>query len=861
MIPLPGSPFKSSPPRKGKQTLSVSPSGAICVVSDRICTVYLDNDSSLEPLYVFTPFSGPISQAAWCQGPNPSDETPLDLLLCDFDGNVLVTNVVRRETVAAFSLTPCQITAVEWAHDASDRAFFGANDGSLRLYQVSPTDLLWSADLDFAVNFIRISPFDDRRVVVANAYGSFSVVTVNSNDYLSAGVVMPPKNLVDISFHPFFSSAIILVFDFSICLFWLDTQSIVPVCPGTNSNDLLVTAAFPDRRNEGATLLVYQTHGQFFRTRDENPQHIKYLRPFNANADQPIAAVYANNFLYILGADLTVQLFQLRSGAFWAVRITRPLPPKPSCFSAADSTVFFAAGQMVTVEAKKFYQICDSPISNLVAISPEVLIASTVANGHPRVFLANFKDAVVRAVLRQSLEILASRVEVSVSLSREFVAVLLDSSILAIYHLENDLSLLKIEILEVNGNAIGTFSENSREFWIVDRTFCGQKYQIRVGDAEQVYKSRICRLGRANRLGAPVVCDSACNKLLIGTDIGSLVICDWLGQAPVACEVSHKPITMLSLSPDHTHCVVVDAEGQVALVNVESAQITRFSVRSTFLKFLDSTTLIDISELTHRNTVTFDSIMRDASPHLQDHLALKSLEERKQILFGCIEKAELAILARKCQFPFLAELFECQDSEIYVPACFGANLSSKRICQHLEHENLLLEQLNELPVRRRRTRNFLIQNDPQSAFGLLISTPSDSAEFALEVVKAAFAHKAMARESAPSVAALVSAGKVEDAVDIVLLTQQFREAARLLLGEGKVEQAIQIMTAQLDEQEIASMVDFVESTLVAAGNHRTAYALLMAWRRVSSVAKLLVGKHSEFAVAVLEQLDGKLGRR
>jgi hypothetical protein len=211
--------------------------------------------------------------------------------------------------------------------------------------------------------------------------------------------------------------------------------------------------------------------------------------------------------------------------------------------------------------------------------------------------------------------------------------------------------------------------------------------------------------------------------------------------------------------------------------------------------------------------------------------------------------------------PVPADLFECLDSEIYVPSCFGANLSSKRICQHLEFENALLEQLNDLPIRRRRTRNFLIRNDLQSAFGLLISTPSDSAGFALEIMKAAFAHKAMVHEFAPSVAALVSRGKLDDAVDIVLLTQQFRDAARLLLGEGKIEQAIQIMTAQFDEQEIASMADFIESILMTAGNHRTMSALLMAWRRAGSVAKLLVGKHSEFAVAVLERLNGRLAAK
>jgi hypothetical protein len=90
----------------------------------------------------------------------------------------------------------------------------------------------------------------------------------------------------------------------------------------------------------------------------------------------------------------------------------------------------------------------------------------------------------------------------------------------------------------------------------------------------------------------------------------------------------------------------------------------------------------------------------------------------------------------------------------------------------LAYENYLLSRLDQPQVRWKPVRNFLLQDDRQRAFSVLISTPPDSPNFGLEVVKEAFLDELLVgRGMTPSVAALVSGGRAEDAVDLAMLTK------------------------------------------------------------------------------------------
>jgi hypothetical protein len=283
------------------------------------------------------------------------------------------------------------------------------------------------------------------------------------------------------------------------------------------------------------------------------------------------------------------------------MRIARALPSKPQDFLPIDLTLFFCRKSGILAplcndsSVASYWKVCKTSIHQVVA--------STIITHHRKVFLVNLATHTVKSLLKQSLESLsASTMQLSISMLREFVAVLIDTSILTIYQIHNDeAELLKIEFIEGNGKIVGVFSETSREFWVLDRGFCGQKFLIQPGDPDPFYCSRLCRLCRGSKFGAPTVCECACNKLLVGTDTGNLVAYDWFGELPVTCGTSHKPITALSLSPDHTLCLVSETDGEVCVVNVESFEAKRFARKSVKVKFISPIALLEDSgkELSH----------------------------------------------------------------------------------------------------------------------------------------------------------------------------------------------------------------------------------------------------------------------
>jgi hypothetical protein len=173
---------------------------------------------------------------------------------------------------------------------------------------------------------------------------------------------------------------------------------------------------------------------------------------------------------------------------------------------------------------------------------------------------------------------------------------------------------------------------------------------------------------------------------------------------------------------------------------------------------------------------------------------------------------------------------------------------------YLTFENFLLGS-HDQP----QEKNFLLQDDRQSAFSVLISTPPDSPNFTLEVVKAAFLDDFLiGRGMTPSVAALMSGGKADDAVDLAMLMKQFRDAARLLLSDGKVEPAVQIIAAMFSEAEVGAIANLIATTLINGENKRALIGLFMVWQRFHDTARLLRGKKCEFVATVVADLRMEL---
>jgi hypothetical protein len=155
-------------------------------------------------------------------------------------------------------------------------------------------------------------------------------------------------------------------------------------------------------------------------------------------------------------------------------------------------------------------------------------------------------------------------------------------------------------------------------------------------------------------------------------------------------------------------------------------------------------------------------------------------------------------------------------------------------------------------VRRRRIRNFLIQDDREAAYSALLSTPTDSPDFALSVVKAVLIDAVQPRV-APSIAGLVAGARADDAIDVALLTRQFADAARLLIVDGLIADAIAVLVTLLsDSNEARTAEGVIVASLRDAGNAVGQAAVLIARRRFEEAGRCLRAVGLELPAMIVE---------
>jgi predicted RecB family endonuclease len=157
----------------------------------------------------------------------------------------------------------------------------------------------------------------------------------------------------------------------------------------------------------------------------------------------------------------------------------------------------------------------------------------------------------------------------------------------------------------------------------------------------------------------------------------------------------------------------------------------------------------------------------------------------------------------------------------------------------------------------------ILQDDFRSAFEVLISTPLDSPSFSLSVLKAGIADSpGYGQNLAACVGALISGGELGDAIDLLMLTRRFKEAARALVNEGNVELVVQMNRTVLDETDDWMLLEQVVKLLLTENNWRTAVEILIAFRLFERAGDVLRNEGFTFPGDVIGSLtkDFSLGQ-
>ena len=866
--------------RSSNHGIDVHPSGAIALFSGRICTILLDVGSSIEPFRGFEPFPTEISKISWCKGPDANCYTPLHLFICDEKGHGMVFDAVANKTFVEFNVKEGFITAAQWDSSCSSNLLIGTSTGRLSMLRLGEksAESLWSVNFTFRVDFVRISPFDSRRVVVASKDGRFSIAKAGSTDS-PGGMVLSNRQLVDIYFHPNFNDVLVMVQPREVRIFFTESKETILYQGNGHENEDILGAYFPDNTSNEAIVMVYASHAIFLTPSEKGfaTQHLKLLASLKSGAAQILDVACVERKLYFMGIDNSLLVYELRGKSYWATKIMRNVATKPKHFVSIDSTlafgckngVFMTSGycdRINTCSMKMFFKVCLANLDQIVAVDPNRFIITAFGDERQRVFFVDIARREITSLLKSSLEMLAQwPVKISTSISREYVAIIVANTTLCFYFMDGaGCHLIKTLFLGPGPN-FGTFSESSREYWVVNGKLIAEKYVIDQNSREIVEKKSTIILAKASQIGVPTSCTCSHNKFIVGTEGGSVAILS-PSESPLLASINDRGITDVVLSPDHQCCYVRDVKGQKAWINLETLDVAKSENRCDELKFANS------NELITRSGYVLN--LCDSSHLVQAHTSCASIfdsldifqpqENIRQNFLNALKEpltpAQFGKIARFHGYSIIAQLVECASENAVVPQCMCANFVEDSLKSYLTQIITYLGSPKDKSMHQLKLRCMLIQKDFEGAFQMLLATPADSPDFSLNILKASLINNSEGRSLAPSVAALVAGAKYDDAIDVLLLTKSVKEAARLLITEDRIEMAIHLMRTQFTDEDTETLLAVIEKALLSTNRHINAVAIYIALHRFDDAARILREFHLDFAADVISALTFANGK-
>jgi hypothetical protein len=502
----------------------------------------------------------------------------------------------------------------------------------------------------------------------------------------------------------------------------------------------------------------------------------------------------------------------------------------------------------------KLFQVSKDVLGQVIVLSSDLFLVTTEnTEAGQQLYLINLALSSVRPLLKRSLETLStSPMSITKSSSGEFFVVVIACAVILVFQIRNgDAVLLKTAMSEEQENLIPCFSGEST-FSLIHGDFQAEKFEIDPTRSPPIHRSRISYLAFPDKLGLPLVCQAVSNKILIGTDSGNLVLCDWGGEAPIVIELKARAIVEIYVAPACRSAIVTDSTGDLFDVDLALPTITshQFQQEVGIVKFFSAHLVLDCSgvHFGFRTSRFFEPVEIPIDPFFGEFPLFQTLERR-------IELFKSGVSARECQFTLLADLFDCLDDSVLIPSCFGANLNKERMRKYLNAVDLFMCKDNEEMTKAKRMRLMILRGDFRAAADLLMSTPTTSPSFSIDVLKAGIIDSpGFGSVAATCVAALIDGGKIGDAVDLLMITRRFNEAGRALLSEGNVELAIQMMRAVMDEIDDWTMLEQAVKLLLTQNHWKAAVEVLIAFHLFDRAGELLTNEGFAFPGEVIGSL-------
>ena len=864
---------------KNECRLAWNPSGRyIAIANNQILSIFsFPTENTIETVLVMNPFYQQISTISWCSSYDKDGYTPANILICSNE-YFLVYNITDEKIKAKCIMeNDTKIISSNWSLENSKLFYIGDSSGNVYCYKLldenennneknnhmeymSFCKVMWCKKLNFVPNFLELSQFDDKYLLVASKNGNFVIINARDGCLTDFNGMFPIDDgiLCDCRFYPFLKDTLLFVASFGIYIYPLNSGALIRLISSEISQGSIINVAF-DETSESSLAFIHNSYIREYMVTKQGfvrGSNFQYLTKPVVSHNPLLGEARSKNKIAILSVGGWLQFFKFENKKLNQLMVHKILPESPKDYDVLDSILLTGDkfGGITIVENNKVLKslkLFQGKVLKVSWLDKNKFIAIGTNEKHQvNAYLYNLETLKSLSLLKSSIIIMeTNEIDLIISKNRKYFAIIFSNNTIFLFQDENNFTT----IFESTPVLVAFSDIYDEEIITLSSKWIAKKYLLSPSEETKYTLFKTSKF--SNNIVKPTHIKTIEDNLIIGTKFGDIIVINWFEEKIIKIPVLKKKIN--SIEVFGSIILIKDISNAIGLIKYENGKFEIFDVKGS--KFAKKVKWFDENNLIIQKPSQSSLSIISSEKFQPLKIKKKIFKVNQEELLEKIKKetnlTKICQIASDAGYDILSTILSSLSSTIFSPKCLCANFSVERIRDFLDIINSMLGKSHRDFLKIKKIRLEILLGNQENAMNLLLSSQQDSPNFVVDVMKGAlFNSKNSNQIVSPIVAALIDGNKVSDAIDILLITGQFREAARVLLSTGDVEEVIEIAKTRMDPEEHELTLNDLIQTLQINNNFIQAASILMTCHKFEEASDILKKEGHDFISKVVRSI-------
>ena len=846
--------------------------GALAVAVDEFLTLYIEKEGKLEIFSSKNLFYSPITTLAWSDGFDKTGYLPAYVFVSSESGENVIYDVKRSMTISSLKHERGVKTIAVAASPVNPLVFFVSTNKD-QIIKMDFSELATPVasagiTLPHSINTISINPFDFTKLICSSKEGHFTEINniLSPPEDQQLGVTQKlsfldeDDTIVSCSFYPFLANTLCFVSTYSVYIYTLTDNIFSLIYKSDSRSEPLYGVSFTEY-DPRLVILLHRSHVKLgcvdklsldtyqsirapldlskLECKPKVPARKKSIDSMSIVCESAIA-VRGKEIAFI--ANGSVMLIEIKNQKLEVKSIMKQLYGMPTDIKVFENmaAITTSSGQLGiitnlngtgkskvgSVMFQKLFYIHHGPLNSCHFLSPQkIIVSGTTENNRQKVYMLYPKTGVIKSLLKTGQEMFGTcPPKIIISPRKTFFAASISDTVVVIFNEKGE----QVDTLIEPDSRDFVFGGIVDEFWVFLANGLTKRYSLKSKSATLIHQFNL-KLDKAQVTSAL----ATTNYFIVGTSNGFFYHFSWDGDLQIFCQVSTKPIVLIKTLNETA--LVMDESGVVFRVDTFDTMVSRRLTNGieffewitpdyAYAKFInnDAISTVHASDLTEK----FGSI----PTHLLGEPVIESLFSRndkyQKLLLEVKTPQEMVRVNEEFGYCVFADIYKALVGKLTQVSLNFITQQESALEMFSITSALFLRSKDEENATTRRIRLDLLRGEQSAAFDTLMMSTPGTQFFQTNILKAALIGLQPQQTSAV-VAALVGNGSVNTAIDLLMITQQWGHASRILTSVGDYETALYIAMSVADEKDFNEIVKAVAKDLLNQGNNIHAAALYM----------------------------------